>query len=118
MPLPKDLKLRPMAEFAPERDALVYDELNDDLFRWDPVEWAASYREQLPLDSEGRSSWDGLLLTGWFPALLASRADISTALRLRSLNDPAVLAAAEVVFERLVRRPGQSGSFDALDPRE
>jgi hypothetical protein len=38
------VKLRPMSEFDPTREAFVHDKLNDRVLRWEP-EWAAHYQE-------------------------------------------------------------------------
>src|SRR5687768_6159140 len=56
--------LQPMATFDPSRPCLVYDELNDELFAWQP-EWQASYLKHVTPHCEGVVSWDGLLLAGW-----------------------------------------------------
>ena len=39
------LKLRPMAEFDPDKPARIYDNLNETFFDWDPKS-----AEQLPTD--------------------------------------------------------------------
>jgi hypothetical protein len=61
-------ELRPMASFDPTRPSVVYDELNDELFRWRPDEWEESYARYASRHAEGVVEWDGLLLAGWYDA--------------------------------------------------
>ena len=42
MPKPEDL--RPMSEFDPSRQALVYDQLNDETFEWLPARHCSDAR--------------------------------------------------------------------------
>jgi hypothetical protein len=60
------VKLRPMSEFDPTREAFVHDKVNDRVLRWEP-EWAAHYQEHAITKHTGRVGWDGLILDGWQP---------------------------------------------------
>ena len=66
MPKPEDL--RPMSEFDPSRQALVYDQLNDETFEWLPARHGVDYMRYAPKTlKDGIVAWDGLLLAGWRP---------------------------------------------------
>jgi len=66
MPKPEDL--RPMSEFDPSRQALVYDQLNDETFEWAPARHGVDYMRYAPKTlKDGIVAWDGLLLAGWRP---------------------------------------------------
>ena len=64
------LKLRPMAEFDPDKPARIYDNLNDWFFDWDAKDaahyrqWARPYRRK---GWEELTDYDGLELLGWYP---------------------------------------------------
>ena len=64
------LKLRPMAEFDPDKPARVYDNLNERFFDWEP-KWAEHYRQWArPFDRKGYeelTDYDGIELLGWYP---------------------------------------------------
>jgi hypothetical protein len=55
---------RSMATFDPSKRAMVYADMNDYSFVWDPAD-EASYREHYELEKDGAVNWDGLLLSGW-----------------------------------------------------
>ena len=59
--------LRPMKAFDPTRRVLVYDELNDKIFEWNPKDWAGAYNKYARTHDKKRGviAWDGLLLAGW-----------------------------------------------------
>ena len=54
-----------MADFDPDKPSLVYDQMNDDLFEWQP-EWADSYRQYATDIGDGIMNWDGLVLVAWY----------------------------------------------------
>jgi hypothetical protein len=56
---------RPMATFDPSKPAMVYADINDFSFEWDPARDEASYDEYSELELDGVVNWDGLLLSGW-----------------------------------------------------
>ena len=56
---------RPFDTFDPTRPALVHDQLNDKIIRWNP-EWASTWRDRSD-HAPGVVEWDGLLLDGWEP---------------------------------------------------
>ena len=64
------LRLRPMAEFDPDKPARVYDNLNERFFDWDPED-ADHYRQMArPYARKGweeLTDYDGLELLGWYP---------------------------------------------------
>jgi hypothetical protein len=64
------LKLRPMAEFDPDKAARIYDNLNGMFFDWNP-KWADHYRQTAGpykgKDYEQLTDYDGLELLGWYP---------------------------------------------------
>ena len=59
--------LRPMKSFDPTKRVLVYDELNDKIFEWNPKDWAGAYATYAKTHDKKRGviEWDGLLLAGW-----------------------------------------------------
>ena len=66
--LREQLGLQPMTEFDPDKPARIYDQLNEELFEWDP-KWANHYRE-FAGPYRGREElfdYDGLELLGWRP---------------------------------------------------
>ena len=65
MPKPEDL--RPMSEFDPSRQALVYDQLNDETFERLPARHGIDYQRYASAHDDGIVAWDGLLLAGWRP---------------------------------------------------
>jgi hypothetical protein len=58
---------RPMSEYDPSKPALVRDQLNGEVFEWQPERWAAEYRQYASEHRPGVVNWDGLLLDGWRP---------------------------------------------------
>ena len=56
-----------MSEFDPSHRALVYDELNDEMFEWLPDRHGVNYQRYAEPFREGIVAWDGLLLVGWRP---------------------------------------------------
>ena len=58
-----------MNAFDPTKRALVYDELNDKIFEWNPRDWAGAYNQYAKTHDKKRGviEWDGLLLAGWKP---------------------------------------------------
>jgi hypothetical protein len=65
------MNLRPMSEFNPARPAVVHDGLNDRVIDWQP-DWAAHYRDHAMFEPNGKIGWDGLILDGWRPRLVAA----------------------------------------------
>ena len=65
------LKLRPMAEFDPDKPARIYDNLNERFFEWDP-ENAEHYRQTArrfkDKGYEELTDYDGVELLGWYSA--------------------------------------------------
>jgi hypothetical protein len=65
------LKLRPMAEFDPDKPARIYDYLNERFFDWDPKN-AEHYRQTArPFKDKGYeelTAYDGVELLGWYAA--------------------------------------------------
>jgi hypothetical protein len=64
------LKLRPMSEFDPAHPAVVHDSLNDCEIYWQP-DWADHFREHAIFEARGTVGWDGRILDGWRPRILA-----------------------------------------------
>jgi hypothetical protein len=60
--------MRPMSEFDPTPPALVHDQLNDQMFRWEPERHGRDWQRSGPTPwRPGVVEWDGLLLDGWMP---------------------------------------------------
>ena len=64
------LRLRPMAEFDPDKPARIYDNLSEMFFDWDPKlgdhyrQTAGPYKDK---GYEELTDYDGLELLGWYP---------------------------------------------------
>ena len=60
-------KLRPMSDFDPSMPAMVHDQLNDEMFEWQPEKWLKHFERYAQAHGPGIVGWDGLLLDGWQP---------------------------------------------------